>query len=107
MKNLKLIWSIFTFIFLILSIYHFYLSTINLNKIELIEIPEKLGFLVTEDFPDDFDMYDPLKQFLNDFNSQVARQNNFSSHINKISALGYFLACLTSLFSAFQIKKET
>ncbi len=92
----------FAIVFFTLSVYHFCLSTQNLSKIHLAEIPTKGNYLVTEDWPDNFDLLDPLIKFVADFNSQVEKQNILSKRINRCSGIGYLLGFITSCLSIYK-----
>lgn len=87
----KYIWLIFSVIFLILTLFHIYQSFQKIKKIESkAQVKSINGVNVG------------IHEFIQDFNLYLSKFNHQNKRINLITAIGYFTAFLTSIFSYFK-----
>jgi hypothetical protein len=98
-KTLWKIWIVFTFIFLVLSCFHFIAATKIIEPFEIIKLKKaKLpGYFVNE--YTGVDIQAPLRNFAKDFNQYIEDYNNQSRNQNILAAIGYGIAFLTALIS--------
>lgn len=95
------VWIIFVFIFLGLSCFHFIQSGKKINEFQAPERPlSGMGYIKT--LGSDID--EPLRNFIEGFNSYVDKYNKTSSSQNILAALGYLAAALTAIFSLWLAK---
>ncbi|MFZ3069139.1 MAG: hypothetical protein WA052_02365 [Microgenomates group bacterium] len=86
--NNQLLWIVFSFIFLMLTIFHFYQATRKIpklkNKGEIKTINGvKMG----------------MSEFVEDFGIYIDDSNKLNRTINVVQAFGYFAAFCTSVYS--------
>lgn len=98
MKNISIsvIWLIFAILFAILGCKHWSASKNKINPFSLNERPGK-NYGSVKILGADVDQ--PIKDFSNDFNAYLAKQNKLSTSQNCISAFGYWIASLTAIVS--------
>ena len=102
MKKITLIWIIISFIFLSLAIYHFRISNSSISHFKLSERPAKNVQISLAGA----DVDKPIRVFVADFNTFIDDLNKSNSRQNNISALSYFIAFITSLFSIFESSRS-
>ena len=101
---LHLIWLIFAALFLSLGIFHWITSR---NIIPHAPVPErpfyKNGPIQVNVTIAGSDELQPLKDFVNEFNSYIDHYNQSQHRQNILQAFGYLLASAVSLFSFFLV----
>jgi hypothetical protein len=90
------IWIYFTLIFTTLSIFHFIKSGKKISKFEFKGRPMSRSGSITALGAD---LDEPLKKFIEEFNSYIDNYNNSTSLQNKIAAFGYIAAAIIALVS--------
>ena len=95
---ITIIWLIFTVLFFILGGYHWSISKKRVEPFKLsgrpMENSGSVSVLGT-------DVDQPIKDFSKNFNDYLVKQNKLFTRQNWASAIGYWLAALTSLVSMF------
>ena len=94
MRLITAIWILFAALFLVLAMFHFYVS---LQDIPHLKIKPTSGIGKIEGVPI---RKEGLKAFVSDFNAYVDRQNVSSRCQNTIAFIGYMMAFVASVLSA-------
>jgi hypothetical protein len=93
---ISIIWCIFALLFLLLGLYHWDISKENIPPFKITGRPlSNIGSAKILGI----DVDKPLNDFARDFNMYLDEQNVASRKQNKLSAYGYWLACLTAILS--------
>lgn len=100
MKQVAIIWIIFGFLFLGLSIFHFYQSSQKIKTIDVTERPENKNFTATFKFKG-MDIDQPVKDLGVNLNQYIENINNSNTWMNVIAGVGYLLASSTAFFSFY------
>jgi hypothetical protein len=98
---LLIIWLIFSALFFTLAIWHWKQSKHAIPPLEVtIRKFERPGSQVkVKNIFSGTSLDKPLKDFADDFNKYLEKQNKSNRKMNQRTALGYFLASLTALAS--------
>jgi hypothetical protein len=94
--TISIIWLILTVLFFILGRYHWSISKKIVKPFKLSERPGKNSGSV-QILGVDVDQ--PIKDFSKGFNDYLAEQNELFTRQNRVSAVGYWLAAITSFVS--------
>ena len=92
MRPIPIIWALFVLLFFCLGWFHVSAARKTIPSFE-IEAKGSVGKI--EGIP----VHTGFKNFVEDFNSYVATRNRSSRVQNTLSAIGYFAASLTAIFS--------
>jgi len=92
MKQITIIWALFAILFLCLGILHLLASKRNIDPFQ-IKAKGSAGKIMG------IPIHAGLENFVIDFNSYIEAQNKSNRTNNRLSALGYFVASLTAIFS--------
>lgn len=98
MKPISIIWLLFTFLFLYLTVYHYNQSKHKYPAFKLTERTfddPQSGFKITAEIAGS-PIDKPLQDFTTDFNKYLNNQNESNKKQNMASARGYFIAMLTA-----------
>ena len=101
-RGVFVLWLIFAAVFGGLGIRHWIDSGKDIPAFEVKELTGGRGGDV-EIFGVSVD--EPLRQFGKDFNGYLADQNESNRNANLFTAVGYFLASLTAIFSAMLVRR--
>lgn len=98
-KKPSYIWLAFSFMFFVLSILHFVIMIKTVTPLKY-EIPNT-GIMIGS-----WELYEPVRTFIDVFNQYISYMNTASSVQNFAAGIGHALAMITAIFSFFQSKKE-
>jgi len=87
---IRYIWIIFTVIFFLFSLYHFYRATKSFNRAPNVSSVKTINGLPLG-----------IHEFIESFNSYIDTLNKDNRIINIVTGLAYLSASATSLFSSF------
>ena len=101
--SLMIVWIIFFILFLLLGWWHLRQADRSMPHIKVNARPmDRPGSTVQGRVTiKGSDLDQPLNDFANELNQYVDVQNTSSSKAHRLTAFGYGIAALTSLFSAF------
>ena len=100
MISLIIIWLIFAYLFIVLGVTHLFASKKAIGNFQAQEIRYREDIHVEFVGPrTDVDLNEPLRDFVQNFNSYINEVNKSSRNGNRLAALGYFLATATAFLS--------
>ena len=87
---IQIIWSIFGLIFITLTFFHLYQSTVDIEKFPRVGKVRKISGISIG-----------VVEFQDKFNEYLDKVNKKNKKMHILTAVGYFVAFLTSMFSIY------